>query len=700
MKTAVLAIIVAFCCTPELSAQKTNGEIIDSLRIELAKAKPDTNKAFLLQLLSYKYYRNRTANTSRLDSCRKYAWQAMELSTKLSWKFGIAKAHYAIACSYHGADDKVNATKHFEQALQLYRELNDRKGIAAALRSLGINAPDTKTAELYYNQAVQAAKEVKDNVIVRQCLEQLAGLNLDAKNYPKALEFNLKVLKYAEEVGDKVLQAAMLGGIGSIYHRLFDYDKAVEYSAKALQLFKESGQKENLEQMYINVGFAYYLAKQYPKALELHFQALRLGEELHDEGTILTQYNNIALTYYKLSDFPNAMAYFSKSVALNRKMQSDYIWGWDYFGLGGSYLALAKGAAPDQLQILCKGSRASALQKAKLYTDSSIIKFKKLENELIDVYQQKSEIEKLLGNYKIAYEYYELYTSYKDSNAVVENLNRITGAVMKYDVDKKDAAAKAEQEKKDILQANIRNSVVGVLTGALIFLFVVYRQRNKVKEEKRNVEKEKERSDNLLLNILPAEVAEELKATGTAAAKHFDNVTVLFTDFKSFTNVSEQLTPQELVDELHACFKVFDEIITKYNIEKIKTIGDAYLAVCGLPIADEKHAENVVNAALAIREFMESRRQSLGEKTFEIRIGINSGSVVAGIVGVKKFAYDIWGDTVNTAARMEQHSEAGKINISETTFESIKGKFPCEYRGEIDAKNKGKLKMYFVENLS
>ncbi|MBK9249818.1 MAG: hypothetical protein IPM69_17360 [Ignavibacteria bacterium] len=233
----------------------------------------------------------------------------------------------------------------------------------------------------------------------------------------------------------------------------------------------------------------------------------------------------------------------------------------------------------------------------------------------------------------------------------------------------------------------------------LLFSSIVYRQRNKVKKEKTNVEREKQRSDELLLNILPANVAEELKSTGTASAKHFDHVTVLFTDFISFTTVSQQLGAQELVDELHACFKGFDEIITKYNIEKIKTIGDAYLAVCGLPLADEKHAENVVRAALEIREFMKQRRENFGAKTFEIRIGINSGSVVAGIVGVKKFAYDIWGDTVNTAARMEQNSEAGKINISETTYALVKDRFSCEYRGELDAKNKGKLAMYFVEKI-
>ena len=211
------------------------------------------------------------------------------------------------------------------------------------------------------------------------------------------------------------------------------------------------------------------------------------------------------------------------------------------------------------------------------------------------------------------------------------------------------------------------------------------------------IKNEKNTADKLLLNILPAEVAEELKGSGKVEPKYFENVTVLFTDFKEFTKTVEALTAQEMVAEIDHCFSAFDEIISRHNIEKIKTVGDAYLAVCGLPLADPKHAENIVNAAKEIAAFMKTRYAALGSKTFEIRLGVNSGSVVAGIVGVKKFAYDIWGDTVNTAARMEQNSEAGKINISETTYELVKDKFSCNYRGEILAKGKGNLKMYYVD---
>ena len=211
-----------------------------------------------------------------------------------------------------------------------------------------------------------------------------------------------------------------------------------------------------------------------------------------------------------------------------------------------------------------------------------------------------------------------------------------------------------------------------------------------------SIQKEKRRSDNLLLDILPAEVAEELKEKGHSDARQFENVTVLFTDFKGFSNHAEKLSAHDLVKEINECFSAFDNILSRHNIEKIKTVGDAYLAASGLPVANSSHAEDMVNAAIEIRDFMLYRRERM-PSSFEIRIGVHSGFVVAGIVGVKKFAYDIWGDTVNIAARMEQSSEAGKINISQSTYELIGDKFTCEYRGEIEAKNKGKLKMYFVE---
>ena len=272
---------------------------------------------------------------------------------------------------------------------------------------------------------------------------------------------------------------------------------------------------------------------------------------------------------------------------------------------------------------------------------------------------------------------------------------------MQYEFDKKETTTKVEQEKKDVIaqkelqkQKLVRNGFVGGFAIVFLFAGVFFRQRNKTK-------KEKKKSDDLLLNILPIEVAEELKTTGAAKAKAFTMVTVMFTDFKDFTTVSEKVSAELLVDEIHHCFSAFDNIIQKHKIEKIKTIGDAYLCASGLPVSNYTHAVDMLNAAFEIRIFMLNRKkekEAKGEIPFELRIGIHTGPVVAGIVGVKKYAYDIWGDTVNLAARMEQNSDAGKINISGSTYELVKTKFKCEHRGKITAKNKGEIDMYFVES--
>lgn len=217
----------------------------------------------------------------------------------------------------------------------------------------------------------------------------------------------------------------------------------------------------------------------------------------------------------------------------------------------------------------------------------------------------------------------------------------------------------------------------------------------RIQENLQIIQMEKKKSDELLLNILPEEVASELKLNGFAEAKYFEEVTVLFTDFVGFTRISETLSPKELVSEIDSYFSQFDRIMATHGIEKIKTIGDAYMAVCGLPSLNEEHAIRIINAAKDIVAFVKERKDNGG--AFDIRVGINTGSVVAGIIGIRKYAYDIWGDTVNTAARMESNSESGKINISESTFNLVKDQIACTYRGEIEAKNKGLIKMYFVD---
>ncbi len=225
------------------------------------------------------------------------------------------------------------------------------------------------------------------------------------------------------------------------------------------------------------------------------------------------------------------------------------------------------------------------------------------------------------------------------------------------------------------------------------------RLEQKVSERTAELEREQQKSDALLRNILPAETADELRRNGHAVARHYDRVTVLFTDFQGFTELCARLTPSELVAEIDACFKAFDLIAERHRVEKIKTIGDAFMAVGGLPVPNSTHAENVVAAALEMRDFMRHRVETGDGRALAVRIGVHTGPVVAGVVGLLKFQYDVWGDTVNIAARMEAAGQAGEVNVSRDTFDLVKDRFDFTFRGNLEAKGKGHLPMYFVDHL-
>ncbi|MFQ5448364.1 MAG: adenylate/guanylate cyclase domain-containing protein [Saprospiraceae bacterium] len=253
-------------------------------------------------------------------------------------------------------------------------------------------------------------------------------------------------------------------------------------------------------------------------------------------------------------------------------------------------------------------------------------------------------------------------------------------------------------------QRNLFLAIAGLILLAAAGLFHRYhvmRRHNSVLEEKNKIiVEERQRSEELLLNILPMAVAEELKKNGFAEARQYDSATVLFTDFQGFSKISKKLAPGKLVQDLHYAFTHFDHIIGQYGLEKIKTIGDAYMCAGGLPRSDAAAPLNVVKAALEIQRFLDGwnrERRKNGEPVFEARIGIHTGPLVAGVVGEKKFAYDIWGDTVNVASRMESNGKPGKVNISAATFAHVKKDFDCEYRGKVPAKNVGEVEMYFVK---
>jgi len=325
-----------------------------------------------------------------------------------------------------------------------------------------------------------------------------------------------------------------------------------------------------------------------------------------------------------------------------------------------------------------------------------------------DCYEGLSECYAEIFDYSNAYKYQNLLIQVKDTLYNAEMDKRIQAATLSFDIDKKQGQIdlltkdKVLQELDIRRQKTIRNAIG--ITGILLLILAIglFNRYKYIRKTNKVIEGEKALSEKLLLNILPEETAKELKEKGSATPKHYEMVSVLFTDFKGFTKIAEKLTPQELVEELNQCFLEFDMIIDKHNLEKIKTIGDAYMCAGGVPVANDTNPSDVVMAGLEIKQYMENlkkKREANGEDYWELRIGIHTGSVIAGVVGKNKFAYDIWGDAVNTASRMESSGIPGKVNISGTTFDLIKNQFDCIHRGKIQAKNKGEIDMYIVEQV-
>lgn len=288
-----------------------------------------------------------------------------------------------------------------------------------------------------------------------------------------------------------------------------------------------------------------------------------------------------------------------------------------------------------------------------------------------------------------------ILTGYSDMEAIIEAIN--TGKVYRYI---------SKPWNKEELKITIDNAIEAYrLRKTNRKLLKELKEANedleqKVEDRTMEVNIQKVEIEKLLLNILPSETAQELKEKGYATPHFYDSATMLFTDFIGFTKIAEGLSPQDLVSELNACFVAFDEIIERHSLEKIKTIGDAYMCAGGLPVPNSTHALDAVRAALEIQQYIQQfniNQQARGLAPWDIRIGLHTGPVVAGVVGRKKFAYDVWGDAVNIASRMESCGEAGRVNISQATYSMVKDHFACTYRGKVSAKNKGEVDMYFVE---
>ena len=536
------------------------------------------------------------------------------------------------------------------------------------LRNLAYNeVNDLDLSKKYAQELILMADELDNNLYLHRGYLQKGNTLRMTGELDKALNDFFKSIEAAIEAEYKDGEAGATMAIADTYSEMENANNAELYYNKAIELFRQTDNSIYLATALLNAGDEFFNNKKYQEALRNFRES---GELFEKENYFIGKaYNlgNIGMVYAEQGKDNLAKENINKAITILEESE-------DYYAIS-EYLTYMADIYLKQDKI------TTAVDYAQQSLD--LAKKQGLKKQISESNLKLSDLYEQLGNADMTLSYYKNHIIYRDSLINIENVEKAADLRTNFEVSQK-------QVELDLANQQKRNQriILGFTGFLLLTLFWYYK----------TISKEKKRSENLLLNILPEETAKELKQFGKVKAKKFDSATVLFSDFKGFTQYAENLSPEELVKSVDFYFSKFDDIIEKHGLEKIKTIGDAYMCVGGLHGEKNNHAQRMVNAAFEIKEFVKNSKlqESDNETRFDIRIGINTGSVVAGVVGTKKFAYDIWGDTVNVASRMESNSEPGEINISQDTYNIIKDKFECKYRGEVDVKNRGQMKMYFV----
>jgi len=513
------------------------------------------------------------------------------------------------------------------------------------------NTGESRRGIEYLLQARDILNSRQDFTALANLEHLIAGVYYSNNDFYNALTHNESAIKYARQSRQRQVLADAYETAANVYHELYDFEKAFGYYRNYLTeldtiRFEEQTRQQRIDQQRSLLASAegqikYLIARQ-------NFKDLELQQSLYEQERLKLLNENLALDAQRKKD---------------------------------EVLLLQKQKEVDDANIRQKTLEALRAQQ-ELRLAAQRLEALKQDNLIVDMRRQEA---------------IDRANHLADSSLRAQELDRV----------------QRETEYQRQKQANFRQFAYGI--GFMLFVILgilgaswlfarrsnrrLNAQNQKIQAQNREIEAERHKSDQLLLNILPDEVARELKTSGYATPRHYASATVLFTDFVNFTRLSAQLTPDELINELDECFLAFDEICEKHGLEKIKTIGDAFMCAGGLPVPNDTHPQNAVAAALEMQDWLNHRNRENTRVVFhEMRIGIHTGPVVAGVIGKNKFAYDIWGDAVNLAARLEEHGEAGRVNVSKATAEAVKPYFNITFRGEKEVYNKGLVEMYFVES--
>jgi class 3 adenylate cyclase/tetratricopeptide (TPR) repeat protein len=577
------------------------------------------------------------------------------------------------------------------KAMELAGQLGFEAAKAEGLKNIGIINFDKgsyQEALDYFNQSLAVYEMETDTVGISNLQNNIGSVYQTIGDNPRALEFFINSLRNGEKVEDTLRMGTAYLNIGTVYSRDKNtYPEAEENYQRSIDLFEKIGYDIGVAVANINFGELYLFQEQPRKALPVLRKALNGFKEIGLDPS--PPLNFMGQAYLKDGQLELARQLYEEALRIAREKNNISEETKALIGLGKT--AIENRRYAEGVNHLKKG--------LELANET------KVGYDLAAIYENLSEAYVALNDYRNAYAAQREYSSVQDSirsNDYETQMGNLRVQFGLENAERENELLKAQnnlnalQIEKDARAKQLLYVILGLFVAIIagfIFQFFYVRRSN------RRLAFERNRSEQILLNILPKETADELKEHGFIKAKEFEQITVLFTDFKAFSLIAERISADKLVKSVDYYFKNFDAITERHHLEKIKTIGDAYMCAGGIPSANSTHARDAMKAALEILQFVKDTELDPppGIYPFKIRLGMNSGPVVAGVVGTRKFAYDIWGNTVNIAARMESGSIAGRINVSENTYKLLKDEFEFTYRGEMEVKNGKVLKMYFAE---
>ena len=539
----------------------------------------------------------------------------------------------------------------------------------------------------YFTRSLRIFEKERDTSGISNLQNNIGSVHNSIGDHPKALEYFLNSLRNGEVVNDSLRIGTALLNIGTAYSEDEEtYEDAIVNYRRSIEIFDKIGYVPGVAVANINFGEWYLKVDKPQEAIPYLERALNIFQENGVDPS--PPLNFLGTAHLKMGEFDLAERYHQEALNAAKENQDVSEETKAYLGLGKT--SLETGSPARSIDYFKRG--------LELASQTKVLKDKK------EAYEGMAAAYSALGDYRSAFAAQQRFTEVQDSirsdgyEALMGNLSVQFGLET---AEKQNELLVAQNALNEIqIEQAARNEqlyliILGLflaIIAGFIFQYFYIRRTNKRLAFERN------RSDQILLNILPKETADELKENGFVKAQEFNEITVLFTDFKAFSLIAERVSAEMLVKSVDYYFKNFDEITERNNLEKIKTIGDAYMCAGGLPSPNNTHIRDAYKAAFEILRFVKETEMNppKGIYPFQIRIGLNCGPVVAGVVGTKKFAYDIWGNTVNIAARMESGSETGRINVSENIYKELKDEHRFTYRGELTVKNQV-FKMYFAE---